>query len=99
MNETETAFEEFDTDLSSVNDGNLFSKIWTTPSDTLKYILHECPEKHVTILLILGGIVRAIGRASNKGMGDNMSTIAVLGIATILGGLMGVYCIIYMLGL
>ena len=85
----ERILEESENVSSDINHDNLLTKIWLKPTDTLKYILKNCPEKYVTILLVLGGIVRAIDRASNKDMGDNMSTAAVLGFAIILGGLFG----------
>lgn len=85
--------EEFKEDLESqsakINEENLISKIWLHPTATLKFILNNCPEKYVTILLVLGGIVRAISRASNKNLGDKMPTLAVLGMAILLGGLLG----------
>ena len=86
---TERILEESETLSSDIKDDNIFTKIWTKPKDTLKYILKNYPEKYVTILLVLGGIVNAIDRASNKDMGDNMSIASVLGIAIIFGGLFG----------
>nr|WKN34196.1 Yip1 family protein [Tunicatimonas sp. TK19036] len=74
---------------SSVNESNLFISIWTKPTQTLAYILKHCPEKYVMPLLILGGIVRAIGRATMKDMGDKMPTIGVLAMAIIFGGALG----------
>ena len=88
-NTTQDNFEEFDNNISYINDKNLLSRIWTNPSDTLNYILKNCPDRYVTILLVLGGIVRAITRASNRNMGDNMTTILVLAISIITGGLFG----------
>jgi len=85
----EKVLEETENLSSDINDDNLFVKIWLNPTDTLKYILKNCPEKYVIILLVLGGIVRAIDRASIKDMGDNMSTLSVLGITIIFGGLFG----------
>jgi hypothetical protein len=86
---TEKVFEEPETLPSDINDDNLLLKIWLKPKDTLTHILKNYPDKYVTILLVLGGVVRAIDRASNKSMGDNMSTVAVLGVAIIFGGLFG----------
>jgi len=86
---SEKVIEETKNLSLDINDDNLLTKIWLNPTDTLKYILKNCPEKYVAILLVLGGMGRAIDRASSKGMGDNMSTAAVLGITIVLGGLLG----------
>lgn len=86
---TEKVLDESEHVSIDINDNNLLTKIWLNPTDTLIYILENHPKKYVTILLVLGGIVRTIDRASNKDIGDNMSTVAVLGITIILGGLFG----------
>lgn len=82
-------FEEFENEYSNVNPKELVYSIWNQPKLTLMYILDKCPEKYVFLFLVLGGIVRTIGKASERGMGDNMSTISVLLYAFILGGLLG----------
>ena len=73
----------------NLNPKELVYSIWDRPKLTLTYILDKCPEKHVFLFLMLGGVVRSISRASEKGMGDNMSTGGVLLITIILGGLLG----------
>jgi len=78
-----------DVEASDINEDNLYKKIWFEPTATLRFILQYCPEKGVFPLLILGGIGRAIDRASMKNMGDDMSTFAVLGIAFFAGALLG----------
>ena len=85
----ENPLDDFIVEDPEINDNNLFIKIWTVPKKTLTYILDKCPSKHVTLLLILAGIVKSIDRASTKGMGDNMSTSAVLISAIIAGALFG----------
>lgn len=72
-----------------IHAGNLLTHIWIKPKRTLAYILQNCPDKYVPILLGLGGIVRAIDRASIKDAGDTMSTSAIIISAIIGGGLFG----------
>jgi len=72
-----------------VNEENLLLRIWTQPVSTFTYILNYCPDKHIHLLLVLGGIVRAIDRASVTSMGDKSSTVGVLFAAVIGGGLFG----------
>ena len=67
---------------------NLLLKIWLHPTATLRYILAHCPHKYVTVLLVLGGIVRAVDRVQQKGPG-HMSVDAALTTAVIMGGLTG----------
>lgn len=76
-------------DYTGIQEDNLLTQIWFKPKRTLSYILQNQPEKYVPVLLCLGGIVRAIDRASMKGMGDKMSTITVLVMALVGGGLFG----------
>lgn len=85
----ETNFEEFESEFDDVNPKELFLSIWTKPTITLKYILEKCPKQYVLVLLVLGGIVRSISRASERGMGDTMSTASVLLISVLVGGLIG----------
>ncbi|SNR86386.1 Yip1 family protein [Hymenobacter mucosus] len=78
-----------DSQKSEVQEDNLLSQIWFSPKDTLQYIIQHCPDKYVPLLLCLGGIVRAIDRASLKDMGDKMSTASIIPMAIIGGGLFG----------
>ena len=85
----ENKLEKTETKRSIINDENLFRYIWFKPTETLRYIVENCPEKHVSLLLVLGGIVNVIGKASSKNMGDTMSTTSVLAICIIFGALFG----------
>lgn len=88
--ETENPFQNTNVvEKNVINEKNLLFKIWIAPKATLKYILDYCPDKYVLILIVLGGIAKSIDRASNKGMGDHMSTSTILIITTIGGGLFG----------
>ncbi|MBV1923632.1 MAG: YIP1 family protein [Flavobacteriaceae bacterium] len=72
-----------------MKENKLLQTIWLKPTQTLKFILEHCPDKFVTGFLILGGVSRAIDRASNKSMGDTMDTWLVLTIAILAGGVFG----------
>jgi hypothetical protein len=76
-------------DFNNIVEENHLLTIWTRPKQTLEYILTYCPDKYVTGLLILGGIARAISRASLKSTGDDMSTVAVLGLCVFMGAAFG----------
>lgn len=76
-------------DGPAISEDILLSKLWTQPRATLKYILGYCPDKYMSVLLMLGGIVRAIDQASNKHQGDHLSTAAILVLAVIGGSISG----------
>ena len=86
---TENNFEEFESKFDDVNPNQLIYSIWSRPKITLEYVLEKCPKKYVFVFLVLGGIVRAINRASDRGMGDTMSTAGVLTLSIVIGGLIG----------
>lgn len=81
--------EENKPESTSINEENLLTKIWFSPTATLTYILKNCPQKYVLVLFALGGIVRSVERGIDKEMGEKMSTFGVLGFAFVLGGLFG----------
>lgn len=81
---TPTDYEE-----ASITERNLLQKIWFHPTATLRFILANCPDKYILTLLVLGGIVRAIDRATKQHQGDTMSTTGVLLLALVGGGLFG----------
>lgn len=87
--ENENLFQNNSNVANDINEGNLFFKIWLKPKETLTYILSNCPDRFVLLLFALGGISRSIDRAASKGMGDTVSTISILSIAIIAGGLFG----------
>jgi len=78
-----------DQENKTVNESKLIFEIWIKPTQTLKYILNSCPEKYVTLFIVLGGVSKAISKASEKNAGDNMSTMLVLTYAIIGGALFG----------
>ena len=83
--------EEFQDDLKPnfISEKKIFTKIWYSPRAVFKFINTYKYEKHVTILLVLGGISRAFDRASMKDMGDNFSIWGVIAFCVILGALFG----------
>lgn len=81
--------EDFEQEIPQLSDAELFVKIWTEPTKTFEHILHHCPEKYVLGLMALGGITRALDNAMEKGRGDEMSNIAIIGMAIVAGILAG----------
>jgi hypothetical protein len=74
---------------NNINEDTLLRSIWLKPTATLQYILAYCPDKYVSVLLVLGGIARAADRASRQNSGDKMSTATILMMVIIVGGLTG----------
>lgn len=72
-----------------ISEDTLLASIWLKPTATLKFILTRCPDKYVTGLLVLGGIARAVDRASQHNYGDRTSTLTLLLTAFIMGGATG----------
>lgn len=85
----EDILDDFDRNPLKIDEDNLLRQIWLEPTATLSYILQNCPDKNVMLFLVIGGILRAINRASLKDMGDDFSTMTILLIALIMGGLFG----------
>lgn len=72
-----------------ITERNLISKIWFQPTETLNFIINNCPEKYVTILIVLGGLVNALDKAFTRNSNSDKSLIEVLPIAIIIGLLFG----------
>ncbi len=86
---------ESKTDSAEVNEHNLLFKIWTVPQATLSFILAKCSDRHLTVLLILGGAVRALDRVvgrhgAGKQVAANGITIGI--IFGTLSGWLTYYC-------
>ncbi len=79
-------FEE-EHNLTGIDASNLFIKIFTRTKDTFRYIYKHCPEKNVHLLLIIGGLISAIGRMVEKGIIRLDSNT----ITQIIGGTIGGY--------
>lgn len=74
---------------SNIDEKSLFFSIWLKPTNTLKHILSNYPEKYVTILIVLGSIIKALDKASTKDMGDRLETPYIIIMAIIAGALFG----------
>jgi hypothetical protein len=72
-------------DETTLTETDIFTKIWLSPREVLKYIHENKYNKYVTVLLILSGIAKAFDNASAKNTGDNLS-LWMLVIACIVGG-------------
>jgi hypothetical protein len=72
-----------------LNEKDLLITIWTKPKLSLEYILKSCPNKYVTILLILSGITNALDRNNwYLASRSSISTVFLI-IILIIGGLSG----------
>lgn len=76
-------------DFVGINEHNLLLKIWTAPQATLKFILAKCPDKHLTVLLILGGAVRALDRVASQYEAKGQAVVDGLTIGIFFGTLSG----------
>lgn len=81
---------------AGVREENLLLKIWLQPQATLRFILQACPTKYVSLLMLLGGIARMLGRVNPA----RPPLPAALVPAIVLGSLSGwIFCYIYARGL
>ncbi|MGI4762116.1 MAG: YIP1 family protein [Janthinobacterium lividum] len=76
-------------DNGGINRTNLFRKIWTEPRATLSYILANQVDEHVSLLFVLGGITRAIGRAITQYPTNKMGGATTLILAIVGGSISG----------
>jgi hypothetical protein len=83
------ALPESEATRPAISEDTLLSKLWTQPKATLTYILGYCPDKYLSVLFMLGGIVRALDRASSKHEGDHFSTAGIIALAVIGGSISG----------
>ena len=80
----------------NLSDRDIFTNIWTSPRQVLKYINDNRYDKYVTILLLLEGMSRAFDRALSKHLGQHMSLWTIILICVFIGGLFGwISCYIY----
>jgi hypothetical protein len=77
-------------DNGGINRTNLFRKIWTEPQATLSYILANRVDEHVSMLFVLGGIARAMGRAVAQYPTHKMGGAAALVLAIVGGSISGI---------
>jgi hypothetical protein len=73
----------------NISANQLFTKIWTSPRAVFRFITEHHYDRHVTLLLLLAGIVRAFDRATSKSLGDHFPTATLIALCIIMGGLFG----------
>ena len=72
-----------------ITEKNLISQIWFRPTDTLNFIINKCPEKYVTVFIVLGALVNSIDKALIRNSNADKTLIEVLPLAIIFGLLLG----------
>lgn len=80
-------------DNGGINKTNLLRKIWTKPRATLAYLLDKHIDEHVSLFFVLGGIARAVVRATAQYAAHSthkMSISAALLFAIIGGSISGI---------
>jgi len=73
----------------NITEKNLVSQIWLRPTETLNFIIKNCPQKYVTLLIVLGGLVNSLDKAFTRSSNADKTLIEVLPIAIVLGLLLG----------
>jgi len=73
----------------AVNPKNILEKVCTSPKQAFQFIDNYKYNKHVILLLILSGIVKALDKAETKSMGDNISIWGIIGFSLIIGLIFG----------
>ncbi|MEO7978547.1 YIP1 family protein [Flavobacterium sp.] len=64
---------------------NILTKIWFSPKEVFKFIANYKYDKHVTLILILSGIVKAFDKAISKNMGDHLPLWGVICCSLLIG--------------
>lgn len=82
-------FNEFEADPDLIAPDKVAQTVVMDPKKAFRFIHKYQYENHLKALLVLGGVSSAIDRAVNNNSGDNMSLGAVLGMALLIGGLLG----------
>jgi hypothetical protein len=67
----------------------LLVSIWRKPRATLAFILAKCPDEYVAVLFLLGGVSRAIERASVQQQNNKLDAGAILLLAVVMGAVSG----------
>ncbi len=70
-------------------DKEIFTKIWTNPRQVLKFINEYHYDKYLYVLLFFAGISRSLDRVNHKQYGDDASSLKILTLSIIIGGLLG----------
>lgn len=69
---------------------NPWTSIWAKPRATIQQVVDMDPERFVLILAAVSGISQTLDRAVMKSSGDRMEFPVILGVAVILGSLIGI---------
>lgn len=67
----------------------IFTQIWTSPRIVFRFLNATHYDKHVYLLLMLGGIGNGFEQASRRAFAENWPMVGVIGIAVILGAILG----------
>ncbi len=73
----------------AVNPKNILEKVCTSPKQAFQFIDNYKYNKHVILLLVLSGIVKALDKAETKSMGDNIPIWGIIGFSLFIGLLFG----------
>ena len=76
-------------DESLLDEKDLLKTIWTKPTPTLEFILKNCPRKYVNYLLILGGVVNAVGRSYQRLTEHSNYSVINFIVIVFFGGIIG----------
>lgn len=68
---------------------NILTKVFTSPREAFIFINDYKYNKHVTLFLILLGIINSFDKAISKNMGDNLSLSSVIIYAILIGIIFG----------
>jgi Yip1 domain. len=74
----------------TLTEGEIFTRIWTSPRIVFKFLNDTHYDKHIYLLLALGGIGNGIEQATTHAFGENWPFIVVVCIAVILGVVLGI---------
>lgn len=75
--------------IELVTPNNLLKKIWFSPKEAFTFLVQYKYDKHVTLFLILSGIVNAFDKAISKSMGDSLPLWGVISFSILIGILFG----------
>lgn len=75
--------------LISLTDAEIFTRIWTSPRIVFRFLNETHYDKHIYLLLMLGGISNGFEQATAHAFGENWPLIGVIVMALILGSILG----------
>jgi hypothetical protein len=79
-------FEQYE----KISDKEIFTKIWTSPTEVFKYVVAKKYRQNFFVaLLLLAGISNTFGQAFSRNMGDDISLLGIFLFCIIFGALIG----------